>query len=324
MLNRDCLLGIVRPLLECPTAPMFESAVRAEIERQLRGVRGLELQADPYGNLIAWYGGERPKYAFVAHMDHPGWQLRPIRRFLGGVPRSLQDKCQVREFGEFGMWDLPAFTLDGDRLYSRACDDLIGCATIIAMLRTLAQTGFGGSVAGVFTRAEEVGFVGAIHLARSKLLPSDATIISLETSKEIPPAKMGEGPIIRVGDRISIFDPQTTDLFVEVAKRAGVASGDNSEQQPIRFQRCLMPGGACEASAFQLYGYRSAALCIALGNYHNCTPDDRIDAEFIDLGDLEGLVTLCVAIAAAGETAENAREALRKRLEARLEEFPLG
>src|ERR1700677_465402 len=139
----------------------------------------------------------RAKYALVPHLYHPGWHLRPILRFLGGVPRSLQDKCQVREFGEFGMWDLPAFTLDGDRLYSRACDDLIGCATIIAMLRTLAQTGFGGSVAGVFTRAEEVGFVGAIHLARSKLLPSDATIISLETSKEIPPAKMGEGPIIR-------------------------------------------------------------------------------------------------------------------------------
>src|ERR1700722_11393901 len=110
MLNRDSLLGIVRPLLECPTAPMFESAVRAEIERQLRGVRGLELQADQYGNLIAWYGGGRPKYAFVAHMDHPGWQLRPVRRFLGGVPESLQDKGQVREFGEFGMWDLPAFS----------------------------------------------------------------------------------------------------------------------------------------------------------------------------------------------------------------------
>ena len=165
---------------------------------------------------------------------------------------------------------------------------------------------------------------GAIHLAKSKLLPSDATIISLETSKEIPPAKMGEGPIIRVGDRISIFDPQTTDLFVEIAKRAKFRSGNNSDSKPLRFQRCLMPGGACEASAFQLYGYRSAALCIALGNYHNCTPDGRIDSEFIDLRDLEGLITLCVAVAAAEETAENAREALRKRLEARLEEFPLG
>jgi putative aminopeptidase FrvX len=164
-----------------------------------------------------------------------------------------------------------------------------------------------------------VGFIGAIHLARSKVLPPDATVISLETSKEIPPAKMGEGPIIRVGDRTSIFDPQTTDLFVEVAKK----ETQQTNGQKLAFQRCLMPGGTCEATAFQLYGYRSAALCIALGNYHNCTPDGRIDSEFIDLGDLEGLIALCVAIARAEETAESARETLRKRLEARLAEFPL-
>jgi putative aminopeptidase FrvX len=312
-MNRDAVLKVVRPLLECPTAPMFESAVREEIKRQLNSIEGLKLQVDPHGNLIAWYGGEQPKYMFVAHMDHPGWQLRPIRRFLGGVPPDLQDKGQVQEFGDFGMWDLPAFRLGGDRLHSRACDDLIGCATIIATLRTLSERNFDRSVAGVFTRAEEVGFIGAIHLARSKLLPSDATIISLETSKEISPAKMGEGPIIRVGDRISIFDPETTDLFVEIARN-----------EKIEFQRCLMPGGACEATAFQVYGYRSAALCVALGNYHNCTPDGRIDSEFIDLGDLEGLIALCVAIAAAEGTADKAREALRKRFEARLDEFPLG
>ena len=312
-MNRDAILKIVQPLLECPTAPMFESAASGEIKRQLTGIEGLKLQVDPYGNLIAWYGSERPKYVFVAHMDHPGWQLRPIRRFLGTVPQDLQDKGQVREFGDFGMWDLPAFRLDGDRLYSRACDDLIGCATIIAALRILSERNFDRSVAGVFTRAEEVGFIGAIHLAKSKLLPSEATIVSLETSKEISPAKMGQGAIIRVGDRISIFDPQTTDLFVEIARN-----------EKMEFQRCLMPGGICEATAFQLYGYRSAALCVALGNYHNCTPDGRIDSEFIDLGDVEGLIALCVAIAAAEGTAENAREALRKRLEARLDEFSLG
>jgi putative aminopeptidase FrvX len=312
MLTSDEILKIVQPLLECPTAPMYEGAVRDEIGQQLRDIKGLKLQTDAFGNLIGWYGDEPPKQVFVAHMDHPGWQLRPVRRFLGGVPESLQDKGRVREFGDFGMWDFPPFRLDGDRLYSRACDDLVGCATIVATLRTLSANGSAASVAGVFTRAEEVGFIGAIHLAKSKLLPFDATIISLETSKEIPPAKMGEGPIIRVGDRTSIFDPQTTDFLVEVAKK-----------EKSGFQRCLMPGGTCEATAFQLYGYRSAALCLALGNYHNCTPDDRIDAEFIDIGDLEGLIALCVAVAGAEETPENAREALRKRLEARLEEFPL-
>jgi len=84
-----------------------------------------------------------------------------------------------------------------------------------------------------------------------------------------------------------------------------------------------MDGGTCEATAFQLYGYRSAALSIALGNYHNCTPDSRIDAEYVDIRDLEGLINLCVAIATETRSAADTRDTLRQRLEARLNDFPL-
>jgi putative aminopeptidase FrvX len=314
-MNRSELLSVVQPLLECPTAPMFEAAVRAEIERQLKTVEETSLEQDSFGNLIASFGGppKNARYAFVAHMDHPGWQLHPVRRFLGSVPEALRGKRAIREFGDFGMWDLPAWRLDGNRLYSRACDDLIGCATIIATLRTLSGIGSEQPVVGVFTRAEEIGFIGAIQLAKSLRLSPDITIISLETSAERPPAKMGEGPIVRVGDRVSVFDPPATEFFVEIAKK-----------REMRFQRCLMAGGTCEATAFQVFGYRSAALCIALGNYHNCTPESQIDEEYVDLEDLEGLISLCVAIASATEEIADARAALRERLEARLKEFPLG
>src|SRR5258708_12172369 len=104
-------------------------------------------------------------------MDHPGWQLRPVRRFLGGVPPSLHGKGTAREFGDFGMWDLPAFRVEGDRLYSRPCDDLIGCATIVATLQTLSESAFPGSVAGGFTRAQQVGFIAAIPFPTPHPLP---------------------------------------------------------------------------------------------------------------------------------------------------------
>jgi putative aminopeptidase FrvX len=312
-LTRTELLSIVQPLLECPTAPMFEAAVRTEIQNQLQQIAIANVERDAFGNLIVSCADARQaRYAFVAHMDHPGWQLRPNRRFLGGVPHDLQEKGLVRAFGDFGMWDLPSWRLDGNRLQSRACDDLIGCATIIAILQTLERRSSVLPFLGIFTRAEEVGFIGAIQLAKSKLLPPDTTVVSLETSAERPPAKMGDGPIIRVGDRVSVFDAPATEYFVEIAQK-----------HQIRFQRCLMAGGTCEATVFQVYGYRSAALCIALGNYHNCTPDSRIDAEYIDLEDLEGLIALCVAIAGETEDIAATREAFRKRLEGRLEDFPL-
>jgi putative aminopeptidase FrvX len=312
-MNRDQLLRIVEPLLHCPTAPTFEGAVTDEICRQLRGRTGTQIEKDQFGNLIVVRSGSMPaRYAFVAHMDHPGWRLRPEKEFLGGISPDLRDRGKIRSFGYFGMWDLPELMVQGDRLYSRACDDLIGCSAIVAILDSLEEGRSTASVFGVFTRAEEVGFIGAIELAKAKRLAPELTVISLETSAERPPAQMGAGPIIRVGDRISIFDSDVTTFLVETAK-----------SKNLSYQRCLMDGGTCEATAFQLYGYRSAALSIALGNYHNSTPDSRIDAEYIDLKDLEGLIDLCVAFVTETRSVADTRDALRGRLEARLKDFPL-
>jgi putative aminopeptidase FrvX len=312
-LNRKQVLKIVEPLLRCPTAPTFERAVADEICRQLGGNSGIRVESDQFGNLIASRtGAGQAQYAFVAHMDHPGWRLQPRKEFLGGVRPELQDKGTIRSFGEFGMWDLPEFVVKEDRLFSRACDDLIGCSAIIGMFVSLEQSRSHASAYGIFTRAEEAGFIGAIELAKSGRLDRELTLISLETSAERPPARMGGGPIIRVGDRASIFDSDVTAFLVETA-----------QSRELPYQRCLMDGGTCEATAFQLFGYRCAALTIALGNYHNCTPDARIDAEYIDLRDLEGLIALCTAIVTETRSVADTREALRKKLEARLNDFPL-
>jgi putative aminopeptidase FrvX len=312
-MNRDQLLRIVEPLLRCPTAPTFEGAVAEEICRQLRGRAGIHIEKDQFGNLIVVRSGSaRAQYAFVAHMDHPGWRLQPEKEFLGGVPPDLQQKGKIRSFGDFGMWDLPELLVEGNLLYSRACDDLVGCSAIIGILDSLDESRSSASAVGIFTRAEEVGFIGAIELAKAGRLDPGLTAISLETSAERPPARMGAGPIIRVGDRTSIFDSDVTAFMVETAK-----------SKDLSYQRCLMDGGSCEATAFQLYGYRSAALSVALGNYHNCAPDSRIDAEYVDIRDLEGLIDLCMAIVTETRTVADVRDALRKRLEARLNEFTL-
>ena len=111
-------------------------------------------------------------------------------------------------------------------------------------------------------------------MARSGwLAEAGITVISLETSAELPPAKMGDGPIVRVGDRTAIFDPAVTAELLAAA-----------EQAKISVQRCLMSGGTCEATAFQLCGVRAGALCVALGNYHNRGPELRIEPEFVSVG----------------------------------------
>jgi len=303
-MNKEGFLSTARGILECPTAPFHEDAVAAKICELLTECPHVRTRFDGFGNIVATYrrGSRKLRYAFAAHMDHPGFVGG---KFLGGVPQTyLEKNSRIEDFGAFAMWDLPAFELRDDRIHSRACDDLIGCAAIVTMFQELERAATECTCIGIFTRAEEVGFVGAIELAKSGAIPKTVTIISLETSKELPPAKMGDGPIIRVGDRTSIFDSDATATLVSTSAAA-----------EIPHQRCLMSGGTCEATAYQLYGYRCGALTVALGNYHNCGPRDRIDPEFVSADDAWNMSRLCVALARDTRPASNASRTLRQKLE---------
>ena len=112
---------------------------------------------------------------------------------------------------------------------------------------------------------------------------------------------MGKGPIIRVGDRISIFDGPATAQLLAAAER---------EEIPV--QRCLLDGGACEATAYQLYGYKCAAASLALGNYHNVTPEGGIGPEFVAIADFVGMVRLCLATITSGRKQDPTRTLKRK------------
>jgi endoglucanase len=334
-MNRRKLLPVLRHIVSRPTAPFYEQAVAEAILGFLKELPHVSVQADKHGNLVALYERAesegappkhpRPRYAFAVHMDHPGWvrvrdesfgpavelpgERHPMQ-FLGGVPEAWLQNPSVRGYGNFAMWDLPEFQLDEGLIHARACDDLIGCAAVVAMFMELEESGARGACLGLFSRAEEVGFVGAMKLASSGLIPEDVTVISVETSAERPPAKMGEGPILRVGDKSSIFDSAATAALGEIAAESHIA-----------IQRCLMPGGTCEATAYQLCGFRSAALCVALGNYHNCGPEHQIAAEYVSLSDVQGLVRLCAEIAVSRVKRTHAVKGLKKRLEANAEKY---
>jgi putative aminopeptidase FrvX len=192
----------------------------------------------------------------------------------------------------FGMWKLPVFkkSKTGTHIINRVCDDLAGCAAVLAMLEKLvkakSKVNAGRKVFALFTRREEIGLEGAFEVSKSKLIPKDVPIISVETSKALSNAPQGEGPIIRVGDRSSIFDPQLTKQLCALGKDIQTKSAN------FKFQRKLMDGGTCEATAFLEGGYRAGGLCVALGNYHNCHPNGKIAAENIRLDDWIGLVRI--------------------------------
>jgi endoglucanase len=202
------------------------------------------------------------------------------------VALSLSSDGDV-PLGAFGTFDFGPVRWDAHgRLHSTACDDLAGCAITLAWLAQCARDGVQADSGGVFTRAEEVGLVGAAALASRRGLPEDALVVSIEASRELPGATMGNGPVIRVGDAATTFHP-AGDAFFRAARDAMRVTNPN-----VQVQRQLMSGGVCEGTTYTAAGYITGAVCVPLGNYHNQRPEGGLGAEYVHVDDLRGCAAL--------------------------------
>jgi endoglucanase len=357
------LLAIAEALMRSPAAPYHEGFVAATVQTICADL-GLELEQDRHGNFLAKLQTDphtRP-LVLAAHMDHPGFEIQKQAsasvckaKFLGGVgdayfkhgipvllhpgkiPGKLRKNVSLKnrlfeiesEFPlldppEFAVWDLEEFRFEAGLIHGRVCDDLIGVAAALSAMGQLKRSRKKVNVIAAITRAEEVGFHGALALADSGKIPKRALLISLETSRELPPVKMGDGVIVRVGDRSSIFDSAGSRFLTEAGNKLA------KRRKSFKLQRALMSGGSCEGTAYQELGFQTAAVCVALGNYHNCGPNEQIAAEFVSYFDAMSMTELLAAAAVemprfdlhAGKLTERI-EKLRKEALAELPKRPL-
>ncbi len=342
MARLPTVVRILERLAREPTAPLHEHAVLREAARIARDA-GVRARTDLYGNLVLRPPTPRrgPAIWLVAHMDHPGLEVTgPGKaRLLGWVrPEYLRRGTRLRLYhdgepvparltrfrragralrfdggtkarrGDFGVWELEDFRIRGGKVHARQLDDLAGSAvSLAAMARAASSRSL--NLSALLTRAEEIGLVGTLGAIASGLVPRTAWIINVEASKVLPGVEIGAGPIIRVGDRMRTFDADAEGLLANALDLL-------PRLRPV--QRALMSGGACEATAWGLHGYRATGLAIPLGNYHNMGPKNRLEPEFVSVKDLGTAVDL---IEHAGRYARQGIRRglrLRKRLDRNL------
>lgn len=315
---------------------------------------GLDVSLDEWGNVVATKAGadpDAPGIAFVAHTDHPGYEVveqdgaKLTLKTMGGVgiaagragtPVLVMGRHGVRikatitgadePDGEFGksreeagwlgtdtvyaeleddadLGDLPKAVVpdlldfelgDDDLIRMRAADDLAGCAAILAALESIIEEPTKGNVYGLFTRAEEVGLLGARIAAEQELLPKNTIVVSVETSSVLPGAEIGDGVVIRTGDRAATFDYEAEAYLGEAVQR--IKSADPS----FKIQRQLMSAGGCEASAFKAFGYKVTGTAFPLGAWHN-RGENGVEPEFISKDDfIGGAILIAEAAKLAG------------------------
>jgi endoglucanase len=327
-------------LTNLPTASGLEQNVVDWVTRWVSRRDDLRVKRDSGGNLFVTQRARSKKAPVlaVAHMDHPAFVILDENgtfEFRGGVDAAYFESAAIQvvsrpdgpsgrvlshdpvtstgiaEFwgevfpDDIALWAFSDTQQSADRFRAPACDDLAGVAAALAALDRSRGRSELAHFGVMLTRAEEVGLIGAIHAARGRTIPSGARLLSIETSRELPNARIGDGPIIRIGDRATVFDRELSNMVCLAA-----------EDGEIRHQRKLMDGGGCEATAFGTYGYQATGLCLALGNWHNRGNLDLVEQgdreaavpmlEEISIEDFHGLVDLLL-VAASGVDGEDPR-----------------
>lgn len=290
---------ILREVVSLPTAPLHEERVQEYI-RNFAHRFSLICRKDKYGNLfVSNRGSGAIRLIGMAHMDHPGVEIISLRgsealvRVCGGLYKEQLSRANLRFFsgeqevcgkavgwrgellrvkiaqlgvlsvGDFGMLDITPVKISGDTVEARVIDNLAGCAALLAWLHRQRKSKH--KIQAIFTRGEEIGFVGAKQLVRAKTLPRNIPLVVLETSSAaaVASVEIGNGPVLRVGDRYTTFDPRV-DSWLQTA-----ALQISKKNKKFKMQRALMTGGAMEATVYVLDGLMVGSIALPLGNYHN-------------------------------------------------------
>jgi len=218
------------------------------------------------GEEVKIYGEDLTQDGVVATIEqiqsNEHYSANSMSRIVGAIAKI--ESVENINVGDIGIWNIEPFFLKKKLIHALQCDDLIGCAIVLSTIDRMLSGGYKGNVIGLFTRAEEVGLEGAAASAVDGLVPKNSLVISIETSSsEDGRAKQGHGAIIRVGDKQHIFSPKMSMWMTSMADRL------KNENNHFLYQRKLMDAGSTEATAFDLLGFETGAVCIALGNWHN-------------------------------------------------------
>ena len=207
-------------------------------------------------------------------------QIPPIEKMYIDVGARNRADCPIT-VGDLAVFERPFSALNG-RWVSKAMDDRVGVALLIAAMQQLDETPH--ELYFVFSVQEEVGVRGATTAAFGVEpdlgLAIDVTLTG-DTPKSITmDVALGKGPAIKVKDSGMIADPRVVAWMRRTA-----------QAKKIPYQMEILEHGGTDARAIQLSRAGVPAGCLSIPCRYVHSPSEMVDAR-----DVEGAQRLLLAL----------------------------
>jgi endoglucanase len=196
------------------------------------------------------------------------------------VGATSRADCPVK-VGDIAAFERPFLDLNG-RLVSKAMDDRISVAVLIAALKAIKSTPH--ELVFVFSTQEEVGLRGATT-AGYGVDPDLGLAVDVTLTGDTPKGikmevALGKGPAVKVRDGRMLADPRIVRWMAATAEKAGI---------PYQYE--VLEGGTTDAAAIQLSRAGVPAGCLSIPTRYVHSP-----SEMVDLKDVQHAVRLLVEL----------------------------
>ena len=340
----DDVLATLERVASPPTVPYHEwralDAIAAELQRL-----GLVATRDPFGQLSVHLsrGAAKRALAFVAHTDHPGFELveadgtRGVARFRGGIdPKYFAGSFPVVVHRDGADPSGHRATGSG-YVHDPVLPDWSAGYCEIHAERTLTVGDWAVLDLPAFERrGNELHLRSADDLAGCAVILSTLRALRDETrpfsvhavfTRAEEPGLFGarlaaedgsipkDAYVVSVEASNSRYAPAGAGIVVRTgdyhntfsneAERYLRVAQERLADRGIATQRRLLPGGTCEASAFVRLGWIATGIALPNTGYHNAGADGALVPEMIRIEDvLSGIALSAEAAVAAGADEE--------------------
>ena len=156
--------------------------------------------------------------------------LSPEKLYIDIGAKSKEEAEELVRIGDFAVFDSEFYTFGEGLVKAKALDDRMGCATMIEAMRALKQKPIDSDtdVYFCFTVREEIGLSGA-QTAAYGIRPDVAVVLETTAIADILDvvpsgrvADVGEGVVISVMDRSTVYDKKLVNAAIQTAKENGI------------------------------------------------------------------------------------------------------